>query len=90
MASRSIKKRHIDPEHFKNFIKERGLSIRQLGNVCETNERSIRRILQDKEVTLNIALDLCIYLDCTFDDLFGPDDSPQWHQSVVTILKKVR
>lgn len=90
MASRAISKRHVDPDIFKNYIKSRGVSIRQLGSFCETNERTIRRMLQDREVTLNIALDLCVYFDCDFDELFGPDDSPQWKKSVVTVLKKVR
>jgi len=90
MSSKAVVKRHVDPDIFKNFIKERGVSIRQLGSLCETNERTIRRMLQDEEVTLNIGLDLCTYLDCSFDQLFGRDESPEWRNSMVTILKKVR
>lgn len=90
MASAAIAKRSVDPDIFKEFLKSKGVSIRQLGSLCETNERTIRRMLQDKEVTLNVALDLCSYFDCNFIDLFGEDNSDQWKNSVVRILKKVR
>ena len=90
MSSRAITKRRVDPDIFKDFIKNKGVSIRQLGNLCATNERTIRRMLQDEEVTLNIALDLCTYLDCNFDDLFGKDDRPRWRESVESIVEKVR
>ena len=90
MASSAVVKRRIDPDIFKAYIKSRGLSIRQLGSLCETNEKTIRRMLQDKEVTLNVALDLCAFLKCNFIKLFGPDDSPEWKKSVCDILKRVR
>ena len=90
MASNAVIRRHVDPDIFKNFIKSKGVSIRQLGSLCETNERSIRRMLQDREVTLNVALDLCKYFDCNFNDIFGPDNSLDWKKSVVDILKRVR
>lgn len=89
MASRSITKRHVDPDIFKDYIKSRGVSIRQLGSLCETNERTIRRMLQDREVTLNVALDLAIFFDCNFDALFGLDDNRRWKDSVATIMQKV-
>ena len=90
MSNTAVVKRHVDPVVYKEFIKSKGVSIRQLGNLCATNEKSIRRMLQDKEVTLNIGLDLCTYLDCTFNELFGIDNSPEWKRSMVSILKKVR
>jgi DNA-binding Xre family transcriptional regulator len=90
MASSAVVKRRIDPDIFKKYIKSRGLSIRQLGSLCQTNEKTIRRMLQDKEVTLNIALDLCAYLQCDFNKLFGYDESPEWKKSVRDILKRVR
>lgn len=90
MASNAVIRRHVDPDIFKNFIKSKGVSIRQLGSLCETNERSIRRMLQDREVTLNVALDLCKCFDCNFNDIFGPDNSLDWKKSVVDILKRVR
>ena len=90
MGNRAVVKRHVDPDIFKEYIKSRGVTIRQLGSLCESNERTIRRMLKDQEVTLTVALDLCTYFDCNFDELFGPDDSNSWRGSVVTILKKVR
>lgn len=90
MASNAVIRRHVDPDIFKSFIKSKGVSIRQLGSLCETNERSIRRMLQDREVTLNVALDLCKCFDCNFNDIFGPDSSPDWKKSMVDILKRVR
>ena len=90
MSSQAVVKRHVDPQIFREFIKSKNVSIRQLGAVCATNEKTIRRMLQDKEVTLNVGLDLCTYLDCTFNELFGIDMSPEWKRSMVSILKKVR
>ena len=90
MGNRSVVKRHVDPDIFKNYIRSRGVTIRQLGSLCESKEKTIRRMLKDQEVTLTVALDLCTYFDCDFDTLFGPDDSSSWKGSVVTIMKKVR
>ena len=59
LGARAVVKRHLDPDIFKAFIKEKGVSIRQLGDLCATTERTIRRCIKDKEVTLSIALDLC-------------------------------
>ena len=90
MGNRAVVKRHLDPDIFKSFLKSRGLSIRQLGNLVDTNERTIRRILQQEEVSLNVAIDLCVFFECTFDDLFGPDNSPQWGRDRLRILKMLR
>lgn len=90
MGNRSVVKRHVDPDIFKEYIKNRGVTIRQLGSLCASNEKTIRRMLKDQEVTLTVALDLCTYFDCNFDTLFGPDKSNSWRNSVVNILKKVR
>lgn len=90
MASQAVIKRHVDPDIFKKYIKSQGVSIRQLGSLCEANERTIRRMLQSKEVTLNVALDLSKFFNCNFNELFGPDNSPEWKKSMVDILKRVR
>lgn len=90
MGNRAVVKRHVNPDIFKEYIKSRGVTIRQLGSLCETNEKTIRRMLKDEEVTLTVALDLCTFFDCNFNDIFGPDESAGWKGSVVTILKKVR
>ena len=90
MANKVVVKRHVDPDIFKNYIKSQGVSIRQLGSLCQANEKTIRRMLQDREVTLNVALDLCAYFNCNFNQIFGPDMSPEWKKSMVDILKRVR
>lgn len=90
MANTVVVRRHVDPDIFKDFIKSRGVSIRQLGSFCQANEKTIRRMLLDREVTLNVALDLCAYFNCNFNQIFGPDTSPEWKKSMVDILKRVR
>lgn len=90
MANTVVVRRHVDPDIFKAYIKSQGVSIRQLGSLCQANERTIRRMLQDKEVTLNVALDLCAYFDCNFNQLFGLDTSSEWKKSMVDIIKRVR
>lgn len=86
----AVFKRHVDPDIFKDFLKSRDISIRQLGSLCATNERTIRRILQDGEITLNVALDLSRYFDADFETMFGVDDSVRWRNAVVHIIKNVR
>lgn len=90
MANRAVIKRHVDPEIFKAFLKSRNVSIRQLGIYCETNERTIRRALRDEQITLVVGLDLCSFFDCTFDDIFGPDNSPEWARDKKKIFEKVK
>lgn len=90
MSNRAVIKRHLDPDIFKNYIKSQGVSIRQLDNLCETTERTIRRMLKDEEITLTVALDICRCFDCNFNEIFGPDTSPEWKRSMVDILKRVR
>ena len=90
MANTVVVHRHVDPDIFKDYIKSQGVSVRQLGSLCQANEKTIRRMLRDKKVTLNVALDLCAYFDCNFNQLFGPDPSPEWKKSMVEILKRVR
>ena len=57
MANRVSLKRHVDPDIFKEFIKSKGMSIRQLGIYCDANERTIRRMLDQRQVTLTIAFE---------------------------------
>ena len=90
MSNRAVIKRHVDPDIFKEFLKSKGLSIRQLDSLCETTERTIRRMLRDQEITLTVALDICRCFDCNFNEIFGPDKSPEWKKSMVDILKRVR
>ena len=90
MSNRAVFKRHVDPEVFKSFLKSRGISIRQLGSLCDTNERTIRRILKDEEITLTVALDISRYFETDFKTMFGPDDSRQWRNAVAHIIKNVR
>jgi len=89
MASQATVKRHVDPDIFKDFLKRKNTSIRQLGSSSEVNEKTIRRMLQTQEVTLNVALDLCKHFNCTFDDIFGPDDRPEWTRSKNDIIRRV-
>ena len=90
LGTRAVVKRHLDPDIFKQYIKSRGVSIRQLGDLCATNERTIRRCIKDKEITLSIALDLCAYFQCDFNQIFGPDTSLEWKRSMTDIFKRVR
>lgn len=90
MSNRATFKRHIDAEIFKDFLKSREVSIRQLDSLCDASERTIRRMLKDEEVTLTVALDLSRYFDTDFTTMFGPDDSVRWRNAVVHIMKNVR
>jgi DNA-binding XRE family transcriptional regulator len=89
-ANSASVKRHVDPVIFKEFLRRNNISIRQLGALVDTNEKTIRRMLQQEEVTLNVAVDLCTFFHCTFDDIFGKDDSVYWHQKRLQLLKMLR
>lgn len=90
MPNKVVLKRHVDPDIFKAFIKAQGLSIRQIEPYTGVSERTIRRGLQQEEFTLNIALQLCQYFECDFDEIFGPDHSERWRQTATFVLKNVR
>lgn len=90
MSRRISLKRHVDPEIFKEFIKSKGVSIRHLQIYCDCSEKTIRRALLQESITLNVALDICQYFKCDFDDIFGPDDSDKWKEAVVFMLKTIR
>lgn len=90
MSNRPVIKRHVDPDIFKAFIKSKGYTIHLLSSLCESNERTIRRCLQDREVTLTVGIDLCRALDSDFDTLFGKDDSAEWKRSIDILERIVR
>ena len=83
-------KRHIDTNTFKSFIKNKGLSITTLANLSESSEKTIKRCIKEGYVTLGVGIDLCRTLNCDFIELFGPDDSPEWKKSMVTLYKIIR
>ena len=86
----AVIKRHLDPVIFKQYLHDHNTSIRQLGNLIETTERTIRRCVKQECVTLNIAIDICRYFECTFDEVFGPDNSKYWSNIRLKILKMIR
>lgn len=90
MEKRVKLKRHVDPEVFNEFIKSKGLSIRQLELYCDCSEKTIRRALKQEEISLNVGLDICQHLKCNFDQAFGKDDSESWKEAVIFTLKSIR
>lgn len=90
MANSATVKRKVDPVIFKEFLRRNNISIRQLGALVATNEKTIRRMLQQGEVTLNVAVDLCTFFHCTFDDIFGVDDTVYWNRRRLELLKMLR
>ena len=90
MDKRVKLKRHVDPEVFNEFIKSKGLSIRQLELYCDCSEKTIRRALKQEEISLNVGLDICQHLKCNFDQVFGKDDSESWKEAVIFTLKSIR
>ena len=83
-------KRHVDVNTFKRFIKFKGLTVSTLANLSESSEKTIKRCLKDGYVTLGVGIDLCRTLDCSFIELFGPDDSPEWKKSMIKLYKIIR
>lgn len=83
-------KRHVDVNTFKTFIKSKGLSISTLANLSESSEKTIKRCLKDEYVTLGVGIDLCRTLECSFNELFGEDSSPEWKRNIVKLYNIIR
>lgn len=78
MANRLSRKRMLDPDIFKLYLKNHNSSIRELGSVLNTNEKTIRRCVDARAITLTIAMEICDYFDDTCTHIFGPDHSREW------------
>ena len=83
-------KRKINVNTFKDYLKSRNMSVTQLANLAESSEKTIKRCIKDGYVTLGVGIDLCRVLECSFIDLFGDDDSPEWKKTMVKLYKIIR
>lgn len=83
-------KRKINADTFKNYLKSRNMSVTQLANLAESSEKTIKRSLKDGWATLGVAIDLCRVLQCSFIELFGEDESPEWKKSMIMLYKIIR
>ena len=83
-------KRNINPEVFKSYLASRNMSISTLAAISESSEKTIRRCLKDRQVTLGVALDLCQSLECNFVTLFGEDSSEKWKRTMTKLYKIIR
>ena len=82
--------RSVDPEVFKAYLKSRNMSVSTLAAISASSEKTIKRCLKDRSVTLGVALDLCQSLDCNFITLFGEDESDKWKKTMVKLYKMIR
>lgn len=74
MANTESKKRHIDSEWFRKVLKWKGVSIRSLGQErggTSWNERTIRRALQDGEISPGLLDAIAKKIDVYPDYLAG-------------------
>ena len=83
-------KRKVNVDIFKSYLKSRDTSVTQLANLAESSEKTIKRCLKEECVTLGVAIDLCRVLECSFIDLFGEDESPQWKKTMIMLYKTIR
>ena len=75
-----ILRRQIDPDTFKAYLKERELSIRTLGSLVDVNEKTLRRAIDERRISLTVAVILCEFFKDDCDALFGPDTSGSWRR----------
>lgn len=83
-------KRSINVDIFKQYLKDRNMTVEGLSRLSESSEKTIRRSLKDGYVTLGVGIDLCRTLDCSFIDLFGEDVSPSWKKNMTKLYKIIR
>ena len=62
MSNRSVPKRKIDSDIFKSYLKNVGLSIRELAKKTDAHERTLRRSLDDEEMSITVLLELSTIL----------------------------
>ena len=80
MGNKISLKRSVDPDMFKAFLKNHGTSIRMLAKEIDINEKTIRRAIDDREISLTVALILCDHFNVPCSSLFGPDRSEDWNR----------
>ena len=90
MANRMVPKRQIDAEVFKRYIHNRNISIRDLGEMTDITEKTLRRCLVDGEMTITVVLEMCYFFNTTANTLFGPDKSATWYQSIYFLTQTER
>jgi len=70
--------RKIDKDIFLKFIAERNISLRSLDRNCNVTDKTIRRALDYGLISISSAINICLYLNCSFDEAFGKDSSEEW------------
>lgn len=88
MANKRVPRRRVDGETFRNYLKSRSMSIKEIAERTDISERTIRRGLSDKEFTATIVLELCHFFRENADTLFGPDDSRGWNENINYLCNK--
>ena len=70
--------RKIDKDIFLKFIAEHNISLRSLDRNSNVTDRTLRRALDYGLISISSAINVCLYLNCTFDEAFGKDPSEEW------------
>ena len=82
MANKRAAKRSIDPDIFREYAKNNGMSLKEIAEKAGMNERTMQRCMHDGEMTVTMVVEVCSLLDQNADVLFGPDDSSRWNRLV--------
>jgi len=82
MANQKVRNRSVDSDIFKNYLKNRGLSVKDVCSKTSLSEKTLKRCLEDGFMSIGIVLDICYALDDGADNLFGEDTSPSWQKSL--------
>lgn len=90
MANQKVRNRQIDSDIFKQYLKEHSLSVKDISSKTGIAEKTLKRCLDDKCMSIGIVLDICKILDENAIALFGEDDSSQWRTMLSYLTSEER
>ena len=88
MGNKRVPRRQVRKEVFTKYLKDRSISIKELAAETEISERTIRRGLDEGELTPTIVLEICHFFRDDADTLFGSDKSRGWTMNLKYLCGK--
>lgn len=85
MARRRLPSVCVDGERFRSYLEYRGISVSALAESIGVNKRYLYQSAKDGRISLAVATDVCEYLNCRAEAIFGPQDRAEIGRFVESI-----
>lgn len=86
MAGQKVRNRKVNGDIFKEYLKNRGYSIKYVSEKTDITEKTIKRCLDDGAMSVGMVLNICYFLDEKASVLFGKDETEKWALSMSYLL----